>query len=257
MIPKIIHYCWFGGKELPPNLKEFMKSWDILKENGYQIIRWDESNCSFDENEFVKKAYKEKKWGFIGDYYRLKAVYEYGGIYLDTDVIINKPFDDLLDNKAFIGFMHNYAICTAIFGAEKHSKFIKNLLDMYDKGLYDSRDSVLFNKEPIDEYKDGFKLPSNEYWTWNIIKNYHLKPGIEQHYDEVAIYPKTYFEGGSLTGNYYCRHINTGSWIDPSSVSLLLRFIRFLKRNEKIWILFAHRKQRLLEKSAKEYFNFK
>ena len=83
-IPKIIHYCWFGGKPIPKDLQDCIDTWSILK--GYQVMRWDESNCSFDENEFVRKTYAEKQLGFIGDYYRLKAVYEYGGIYLDTDV---------------------------------------------------------------------------------------------------------------------------------------------------------------------------
>ena len=88
-IPKIIHYCWFGGKPIPKDLQDCIDTWSILK--GYQVMRWDESNCSFDENEFVRKTYAEKQLGFIGDYYRLKAVYEYGGIYLDTDVRCASP----------------------------------------------------------------------------------------------------------------------------------------------------------------------
>ena len=104
-IPKIIHYCWFGHNELPETLNECMKSWEILTRKGYKIIRWDESNCTFEENDFVKQAYKEKRWGFIGDYYRAKALFDIGGIYLDTDVIIKKTFDDLLENEAFMGFL--------------------------------------------------------------------------------------------------------------------------------------------------------
>ena len=62
-IPKIIHYCWFGKGEMPKSLKECMKSWEILKQEGYEIKRWDESNCSFDENDFVRKCFAEKKMG--------------------------------------------------------------------------------------------------------------------------------------------------------------------------------------------------
>ena len=98
-IPKIIHYCWFGKGKMPKALKECMKSWEILKQAGYEIKRWDESNCSFDENDFVRKCFAEKKWGYIGDYYRAKALYEIGGVYLDTDVIIQKPFDELLNQE--------------------------------------------------------------------------------------------------------------------------------------------------------------
>ncbi len=89
--------------ELPDELKECMKTWEILI-RGDEIKRWDETNCNFDKNEFVRKAYHDKKYGFIGDYYRAKALYEYGGIYLDTDIVVNRVFDDLLGNEAFIGF---------------------------------------------------------------------------------------------------------------------------------------------------------
>ena len=116
-IPKIIHYCWFGGKPIPKDLQDCIDTWSILK--GYQVMRWDESNCSFDENEFVRKTYAEKQLGFIGDYYRLKAVYEYGGIYLDTDVKVCKSFDPLLDYPAFLNFIFDCSVGSAIIGARK------------------------------------------------------------------------------------------------------------------------------------------
>lgn len=123
-IPKIIHYCWFGGK-------------------GNEIKRWDETNCTFDENEFVRKAYRDKKYGFIGDYYRAKVLYEYGRIYLDTDVVVNRGFDDLLGNDAFIDFFYNVALCTAVVGATKCSSFIKGILNMYDTGHYETKKTVI------------------------------------------------------------------------------------------------------------------
>lgn len=107
-IPKIIHYCWFGGKPIPDSLQKCIDSWEKLE--GYTIMRWDESNCSFDENEFVRKTYAEKQLGFIGDYYRLKAVYEYGGIYLDTDVKVYKSFDPLLQHQAFLNFIFDCSV---------------------------------------------------------------------------------------------------------------------------------------------------
>ena len=79
MIPKIIHYCWFGGNTIPKHLQECINTWkEYLPE--YTVIRWDESNCSFNENQFVKLAYAQKKWAFVSDYYRVKALYELGGV---------------------------------------------------------------------------------------------------------------------------------------------------------------------------------
>jgi hypothetical protein len=98
--------------------------------DGFEIICWDESNCSFDENEFVRKAADEKRWGFIGDYYRFKAVYEMGGIYLDTDIEVFHEFEPLLSKKCFFGFAYDSLICTAIFGAVAGHPLIKNLLNL-------------------------------------------------------------------------------------------------------------------------------
>ena len=85
MIPKIIHYCWFGGKELPIEVKKCIASWRKMCPD-YEIIRWDESNFDVGQHPFVREAYKAKAWAFVSDYARLKVVYDNGGIYLDTDV---------------------------------------------------------------------------------------------------------------------------------------------------------------------------
>lgn len=87
MIPKIIHYCWFGGAEIPEHDKKCIESWKKYCPD-YQIIRWDESNYDYKKNPYMKEAYEAKKWGFVPDFARLDIVYEHGGIYLDTDVEI-------------------------------------------------------------------------------------------------------------------------------------------------------------------------
>ena len=95
MIPKIIHYCWFGKKTKPEKIEELILSWKKILPD-YQIIEWNENNCDISISpEYVKTAYELKKWAFVSDYFRLKALYEFGGIYLDTDVEIIKKFDDL------------------------------------------------------------------------------------------------------------------------------------------------------------------
>ena len=90
MIPKIIHYCWFGGSTKPKLVKDCILSWKIFFPN-YEIIEWNEKNSDLNE-PFVKAAYNLKKWAFVSDYVRLTKVYEYGGLYLDTDMLINYIF---------------------------------------------------------------------------------------------------------------------------------------------------------------------
>lgn len=93
MIPKIIHYCWFGGNSLPSDVLKCIKTWEKYCPD-YEIKRWDESNFDVNSHPFIKAAYESKAWAFVSDYARLKVVYENGGIYLDTDV-------ELLKNLGF------------------------------------------------------------------------------------------------------------------------------------------------------------
>lgn len=255
-IPKIIHYCWFGGGTMPEALVNIMKSWEVLRENGYEIIEWNESNCSFDENDFVRRAYAEKRWGFIGDYYRAKAVYDMGGIYLDTDVVVKRPFDDLLDNDAFIGFYNDYAMCTAIVGAKKGSEFIKGIMDMYDNNAFISKETVVDGETPRNPYNDAVWFPSNEYWSWYVIDKYpeFKMNGKEQHFSDVTICSKSYFEMGSIFGRFYTRHINYNSWRDTKKhVNPIIRFKRLLEKNEKCWIAIRHFKGWATRKGSSFY----
>ena len=103
MIPKTIHYCWFGGKALPPEVKECIRSWEKHCED-YRIVRWDETNFDISLHSFCKKAYEDNAWAFVSDYARLKIIYDFGGIYLDTDVEVLKCFDPLLAHDCFLGY---------------------------------------------------------------------------------------------------------------------------------------------------------
>ena len=101
-IPKIIHYVWMGGKEKPPKIKKCIKTWKKhLKD--YEFIEWNEKNFDINSNSFVKKMYENKKWAFVSDYVRAYAIYNYGGIYLDTDVFVIDKLDSLLNSRAFVG----------------------------------------------------------------------------------------------------------------------------------------------------------
>lgn len=211
-IPKIIHYCWFGGKPIPKDLQECIDTW--TKMEGYQIIRWDESNCSFDENDFIKNAYADKKLAFISDFYRLKALYEYGGIYLDTDVKINKTFDPLLQHNVFLNFIFDCSVGTAVVGAQKGSLFMKALLDMYDKTVIRKREGgKVFEWEGDKLIANGY-VPNNYYFTYYILKNYSdFKLNNKfQDLGDFVIYPKELFEIGKLNNMHYAIHLNSGTW---------------------------------------------
>lgn len=136
MIPKIIHYCWFGGNELPEEVKKCINSWEKVMPE-YKIIRWDESNYDVTKNRFIKEAYENKKWAFVSDYARLDILYNYGGVYLDTDVEVIKSFDDLLKLDGFCGFEQNknnyklYVNMGLAVGMKKEMVICKKLLDSY------------------------------------------------------------------------------------------------------------------------------
>ena len=241
-IPKIIHYCWFGGKPLPEDLQKCLNSWEKLK--GYTIMRWDESNCSFDENDFVRNTFRDKQLGFIGDYYRLKAVYEYGGIYLDTDVKINKSFDDLLKHKMFLNFIFDCSVGSAIIGSEKGNPLVKGLMEMYDKTVFVPRKAG--DTEKVFEWKNN-KLfvhgyaTSNYYYTYYILKHYPDFKLNNKYQDlgDFVIYPKEYFEIGSLLGNHYAVHLCAGEWRikTDDTKSFKNRIKKALKKNQAVFDL--------------------
>jgi len=131
-IPKKIHYCWFGGKELPKLAKKCIKSWQKYCPD-YEIICWNERNFDLSQNRYAKEAYENKKWAFVTDYVRLKVVYDEGGIYLDTDVEIIKNIDELLKYEAYMGFDEKGIVATGLgFGAEAGNKVIGKMLEDYD-----------------------------------------------------------------------------------------------------------------------------
>ena len=106
MIPKIIHYCWFGGNPLPEQYKKYMESWKEYCPD-YEIVEWNENNFDVTKNQYCYEAYRASKWAFVSDYARLKIIYENGGIYLDTDVELIKDVTPLVaDGVGFIGFQN-------------------------------------------------------------------------------------------------------------------------------------------------------
>lgn len=261
-IPKIIHYCWFGGKPLPEDLKKCIDTWEKLK--GYTIMRWDESNCSFDENDFVRNTYRDGQIGFIGDYYRAKAVYEYGGVYLDTDVKIKKSFDPLLKNKAFFNFIFDCSVGTAIIGGEKHNPLFKGIMDMYDNTVFlpaeNSTNKKTFKLKDGKIYVHGYAT-SNYYYTYYILKHYpdFILNNKYQDMGDFVIYPKELFEIGTLTGRHFAIHLNAGVWRNDSKESGNAKSAikAFIQQNDKLFdlvqVLVRTKRYRVLNKGIPFY----
>lgn len=132
MIPKIIHYCWFGGGNKPKLTQKCIESWKNLCPD-YKIVEWNESNFDVNMNEYTKMCMAQGKWAFLSDYVRLLVVYQNGGIYFDTDVEVIRSFDELLQNEAFYGFENEQFINTGLgFGAQKEHPSVQAMINEYD-----------------------------------------------------------------------------------------------------------------------------
>lgn len=182
-IPKIIHSVWIGDGKKSDVVKKCEESWKTYA-NDYKIIEWNEKN--FDLNNipsYVKEAYQEKKWAFVSDYIRLKVLYEFGGIYLDTDMELLKKIDDLLVYDGFLCIESKYTISTAIIAAKPHAKWIKDLLLEYDSLKFINNDGT-YNSLP--NTKRVYKYLVNNL-------SYKYSDKIETYDNGLIIFPSEYF----------------------------------------------------------------
>ena len=134
MIPKKIHYCWFGGKPLDDLALKCIESWKKYFP-GYEIIQWNETNFDVSQMKFMEEAYKNNKWAFVSDVARLIVIYQYGGIYFDTDVEVICDYRDILrdDVEGFLGVERLKTVATGLgFGAIQKHPFIKELISIYN-----------------------------------------------------------------------------------------------------------------------------
>ena len=192
MIPKVIHYCWFGKNDLPEMAKKCIDSWrKYLPE--YEIKEWNEDNFDVNCCDYVKEAYQAKKWAFVSDYARFKILYENGGVYFDTDVEVIKTIDDIIENGPFMGCEMNTQInfsgkCTTIkvnpglgIAAEPYMNFYKEVIDYYNSHHFRKEDGSL-DTTTIVEYTTDL-LESHGYVANNEI----------QDVAKIRIYPVDYF----------------------------------------------------------------
>lgn len=211
MIPKIIHYCWFGEKPLPPLVQKCIKSWEE-KCPGYEIKEWNEKNFDVNCNRYVEEAYKAKKYAFVSDYVRLYALHSEGGVYMDTDIEVLKNIDDFLRNNVFFGFETDNTIMTGIIGSEKNNTSIKELLIMYETRKFIQKNG-------------SYDLTTNV----EVITNYCIEKGLKnnnkiQEFNKIRVFPKEYFSPkdyytGKITikKQTYTIHHFDASWKDPKN----------------------------------------
>lgn len=183
MIPKVIHYCWFGRGEKPKLAKKCIVSWKKYCPE-YEIIEWNEDNFNINLNPYTQMCYEQKKWAFLSDYVRLWVVNKYGGLYFDTDVELLKNPDYLLNTESFFGFETSLedsekpSIATGLgFGAVQRSLAVEKMLREYD---------------PLLDGKHGTKM-CPELNTKALCKLGLQRNGCFQNYSWGVIYPKDYF----------------------------------------------------------------
>lgn len=209
MIPKIIHYCWFGGNPLPKSAQKCIESWKKHCPD-YEIIEWNESNFDINSNQYVKQAYENRKFAFVTDYVRLYAMYTYGGVYMDTDVEVVKNLDVFLHHNGFSGFESDTSIPTGIMASQKGFKLFEYLLSYYDTHSF------------VNE-NGSFNMTTNVSIITSMMKEYGFVPnGKFQIIEGFALYPKDYFcplenETGKLTKteNTATIHWFNKSWVSP------------------------------------------
>lgn len=212
MIPKIIHYCWFGGNPLPEDVKTYIATWRKFCPD-YEIKEWNETNFDINCCAYVKEAYEAKKWAFITDYVRLKVMYDYGGVYMDADVEVCKPLDNLLQYNAWSGFESKTKIPTGTFASCRENKWVGYLLSYYENRHFINEDGsydTTTNVETITKMtKEKYDVELNN--TFQIFgDNYVLFP-----FDYLCA--KSFMDGKIYkTENTYTIHHFSGSWLSTS-----------------------------------------
>lgn len=224
MIPKVIHLCWLSGDPFPTDIVKCLRTWND-KLNDYTIWLWGKApndlssidDLKIEVKEFdlystiwTKEAFDARKYAFAADYIRLYALYNYGGIYLDADVLVYRSFDELLHVPYFIGCDQIRAFEAAVIGAEKGCQWIKDILDTYEgkhfvkaEGSYDMMElPVRFHHVLVDK---GYKF--------NLAKNHNYNFELFT----IKVFPHDYFNGRDAvevhpTKRSYCSHNYMGSW---------------------------------------------
>ncbi|HEQ3588127.1 glycosyltransferase family 32 protein [Vibrio harveyi] len=227
MIPKVIHYCWFGKNKMPPKTQKYIESWK-KKCPDYEIFLWDESNFDVNLNNYTKSAYDAKKWAFVSDVARLYALKHYGGVYLDTDVELLENFDSFLECNAFIGTERlkddgSAQLSTATIGSVKDGEWVSKMLSDYEEREFVKEDNSL-DLTPNTKTLTKLTFGNNSILDEKIMRT------------DIIVWPSDYFSPKNffdsrlnLTQNTVAVHHFEGGWI-PASIKLRIIVRRFIQR---------------------------
>ncbi|CYW30854.1 glycosyltransferase family 32 protein [Streptococcus suis] len=244
MIPKVIHYCWFGGNPLPESVKKCIESWKKYCPE-YEIIEWNDSNYDVAKNDYLRKMYSQRKYAFVSDFARLDIIYHYGGIYLDTDVELIKNLDSLLFQECYMGCELPGEVNTGLgFGAQKGHEFLLENLSAY-----------------LNEEADGKTCVEV---TTALLKKRGLNANQEiQEIESVIVYPSEYFCPLNMGTNkllitdatYSIHHYDSswyGSGVRATIKKRLIPFKVMLKR--KVNNIFGDGVYEQMKSTAKKLF---
>ncbi len=234
MIPKIIHACWLGKGEMPEEQKEYVRKFKELHPD-FEVKLWTDEDFApyLDDSAFVKAALERKKYGFLSDYFRFVVLYEFGGIYIDTDVELFKPLDEFLNCKMFMGFIFDSSVGTALIGTEARNPLMLEWLKILKEDFEKKGDFTVSN-----DWITGYFLEHFPDFLLNG-KRQSLECGIE-------IYPKDWFERYQVnkkSGGGYAEHHCFGSWNDDKHVPLYKRVLK--KMLPRKWISVLGHKRKL------------
>lgn len=231
MIPKIIHYFWFGKNSIPMEHQKYMESWKKYCPD-YEIRLWNENNYDIHKNQYMEQAYRVGKYGFVPDYARLDIIYQYGGFYLDTDVELLKSLDGLRDYPAVMGFERYENVVRVAngqgFGAEKGNPGIKELMEIYRYRNFIKRDGT-------------YNLQTSTGLITNCLRRNGLElNGEKQEVMGITILPEDYFcpikyssQGNKvvITDHTYSIHYFAASWKDSVKIekeNVIKKWLRYL-----------------------------
>lgn len=228
MIPKKIHYCWFGGKEKPESVKRCLRSWKTHLPD-YEIIEWNENNFHINSYVFVKEAYNSGKFGFIVDVLRMYVLKQQGGIYLDTDVEFIRPLPEkFLDESAFGCYEVDNLLNVGLIASEKNGKFVNDILKLYENKHFLKEDGSLNTEDTGPKIATEFLKQ----------KAYKLEGKQECKDNYFNVFPADYFSPKDyktglceITDNTVCIHLYDASWVDNKTLGI---FYNNQKKNRVI-----------------------
>lgn len=209
MIPKIIHYCWFGRGEMPELVQTCISSWHTHMPD-WEYHLWNEDNFDIaSAPQYVQEAYEAKKYAFVSDYVRLWALEQEGGLYMDVDFEVYRPFDELMDQyEAFAGYegSKRNPVMMGVLAAKAHHPWIKSMIQTYADRAFVLADGSLD------------MTPNTGYFLNWMLERGFVNNGKEQDFMGVHILPVEYFCPGLTTGENircertYCEHKGLHSW---------------------------------------------